>query len=219
MNLPSKVIKISGSDADKFLQGQLTCDVLGIKLGQSTLGAYCSIKGKVQSLFKLHRTEDGFLMQMPSELLQTTMQELQKYAVFSKVTLALLEYDLAPTNDLDEILNKIPALYTNTVEAFFPHDINLPELGAVSFTKGCYRGQEIVARMQHRGNLKRSMYLLSTTGNMAPGDAVTANDGTNAGTIVRAAAHDEGMMGLAVITHAMLDQPLLVHGTAVIVNM
>ena len=48
-SLKTLVIQISGTDAGKFLQGQLTCDVLALEDGASSLGAYCNIKGKVES--------------------------------------------------------------------------------------------------------------------------------------------------------------------------
>lgn len=58
---------------------------------------------------------------------------------------------------LEDIRQGIPEVWSKTTEQFFPHHLNLPELKAVSFTKGCYCGQEIVARMHYRGNLKRGM--------------------------------------------------------------
>ena len=48
-----------------------------------------------------------------------------------------------------------------TSEEFLPHDLNLPNQGAVSFTKGCFTGQEVIARMQYKGKLKQHLSLLS----------------------------------------------------------
>ncbi len=53
----------------------------------------------------------------------------------------------------------IPTVYPETVEAFVPQMTNMQLVDGVSFTKGCYTGQEIVARMQYLGKLKRRMYL------------------------------------------------------------
>ena len=53
----------------------------------------------------------------------------------------------------------LPSVHTQTVEAFVPQMANLHLVNAVSFTKGCYPGQEIVARTQYLGKLKRRMYL------------------------------------------------------------
>lgn len=52
----------------------------------------------------------------------------------------------------------IPAIYPETVEKFLPHELNLPKLQAISFNKGCFTGQEIIARMEYRGKLKTHLY-------------------------------------------------------------
>lgn len=56
--------------------------------------------------------------------------------------------------DMEEHL---PTIYPDTSEKFLPHELNLPQLNAISFTKGCYTGQEIIARMQYRGKLKKQL--------------------------------------------------------------
>jgi hypothetical protein len=53
----------------------------------------------------------------------------------------------------------LPTVYDQTAEAFVPQMANLQLIDGVSFTKGCYTGQEVVARMQYLGKLKRRMYL------------------------------------------------------------
>lgn len=208
-SLKTLTIQISGTDAGKFLQGQLTCDVFALKDGASSLGAYCNIKGKVESLFNLTKIGDDFILQTHPELLDATLNELKKYAVFSKVTLSKLEKDLPQTDAKQEIINKIPCLYPQTVGMFFPHDLNLPALNAVSFTKGCYRGQEIVARMQHRGNLKRQLYVFTTDGApIKPGDEIRNLDNI-VGNVVRVYQDESGsILGLAVITDSYITQPL-----------
>ncbi len=211
----SRVLAVSGLNADTFLQGQLTCDVLALENGQSCLGAYCNIKGKIDSLFRLFKTDNSFLLQMQPELLEATQKELQKYAVFSKVTLELVDYQLPGVDDVAEIKAKIPALYPQTVGAFFPHDLNLPALGGVSFTKGCYRGQEIVARMQHRGNMKRSLYAFACDQESKPGDIISITEGNAAGTVVRTAILDQHTIGLSVITDSLHTESLQVNGNAI----
>jgi folate-binding protein YgfZ len=201
-------IAVAGIDAVKLLQGQLTCDVAALADGQTTLGAYCNIKGKVESLFKLSRAGDVFYIVTNPDLLNSTLQELKKYAVFSKVTLEIQEISIPTSDEVAEIMAKIPALYPQTVGEFFPHDLNLPALGAVSFTKGCYRGQEIVARMQHRGNLKRGLYIFNATQLTQPGSKIMAAENI-AGTIVRCAATTDGRFaGLAVITDSYITEQL-----------
>jgi len=59
---------------------------------------------------------------------------------------------------LHDIRGGIPTVYQETVDAFVPQMVNLQLIDGVSFTKGCYTGQEVVARMQYLGKLKRRMY-------------------------------------------------------------
>ncbi len=79
---------------------------------------------------------------------------------------------------LSEIKAGIPVIYTETSEQFVAQMSNLNLLGGVNFKKGCYPGQEIVARMQYLGKLKRRMFLarINTDECPAPGDDLV---GTN----------------------------------------
>lgn len=94
----------------------------------------------------------------------------------------------------------VPAILAATQEQFTPQMANLELLGGVSFTKGCYTGQEVVARTQHLGKVKRRLYLAHIDGTAAPqpGDALA---GTEHGTVVNAApAPGGGFDLLAVIS-------------------
>lgn len=61
------------------------------------------------------------------------------------------------------IQSEIPVIDKDNSEVFTVHDLNLPQLNAVSFNKGCYTGQEIVARTHYKATLKHHMYLLKYT--------------------------------------------------------
>jgi len=98
---------------------------------------------------------------------------------------------------LQDIQAGIPTVYPATVEAFIPQMVNMQLLNGISFAKGCYCGQEIVARTQHRGTLKRRMYLAHINGNQKPtaGDELfshSAEHGKSAGIVVNAQAAPEG---------------------------
>lgn len=62
----------------------------------------------------------------------------------------------------------IPSVHDATVDAFVPQMANMQLIDGVSFTKGCYSGQEVVARMQYLGKLKRRMYLAEVQTHAAP---------------------------------------------------
>lgn len=99
---------------------------------------------------------------------------------------------------LADIRAGIPSIYPETAEEFVLQMANLNVLDAVSFKKGCYPGQEIVARMQYLGKLKRRMFLaeLETAQLPEPGDDLVAADKQQAdgsGKVVDAAFDAAGL--------------------------
>lgn len=99
--------------------------------------------------------------------------------------------------DLLDIRAGIPTIYAATSEAFVPQMVNLHLVNGVSFKKGCYPGQEIVARMHYLGTLKRRMYLAHILSDTAPqpGDALYGSGTENTqsiGAIVTAQPAPEG---------------------------
>jgi len=88
-----------------------------------------------------------------------------------------------------------------TSEKFVPQMMNFQLIDAIDFDKGCYLGQEIVARMEYRGQLKRQMYrgLVSAEEKPPAGAVVNNQAGSSAGSIVSAVAMDEGYELLAVL--------------------
>ncbi len=115
-----------------------------------------------------------------------------------------------------DIVAGVPTVYPATSEAFVPQMVNLELLEGVSFRKGCYTGQEIVARMHYLGKLKRRMYRLHIDMDTIPepGTELFSSDnetGQPIGTLVDAAPWpDGGIEALAVVTiqYADPDKPL-----------
>jgi len=89
-----------------------------------------------------------------------------------------------------EVLSGLPRVVPGTWEHFVPQMVNLELVGGVNFKKGCYPGQEVVARSQYLGKLKRRMHLGRVAGAPpAPGADVSAPDGHEpCGEVVLAAA-------------------------------
>lgn len=79
------VLAVRGTDAGKFLQGQLTCNIDYLN-GRAGLGARCTPKGRMQSSFRILPQGDGFLLAMDRELVEPQLADLKKYAVFSRGT-------------------------------------------------------------------------------------------------------------------------------------
>lgn len=230
------IMAVSGPDAGKFLQGQLTCDVLTLADGETSFGASCTPQGRMRALFRLVRHGEQFLLLMPRAVVPSLLESLKKYAVFFKAQLrdASSEYQLwgvlaaesiagsadalvvalpgAISRQLlllpaaaaapalpgqaaaaaqwfaAEVLLGEPAVYPETVEKLLPHHANLPGVGGVSFSKGCYTGQEIVARMEYRGKIKTHLQpaRLASTEPVLAGSNVLS-DGKAVGEVVRSA--------------------------------
>ena len=261
--LDQAIIRVDGPDTDKFLQGQLTCDVARVRSLGSGLGSHCNIKGHMISLARLVSTETGMLLRLPKDTATTAHAALAKYIVFSKAEIAIdetlvgigitgrgaatlverltqqvpsedegvihfgqrtairlnkntfelwlpadeaakeladwLEYaDLATSNywQLNRCLAGEPQVTAATSEAFIPQMTNLQAFEGVSFRKGCYTGQEIITRLQHRGQLKRPMYLLgSEEQNVNVSDSVSSSSRENIGKVVRVAHADQDAYG------------------------
>ena len=93
-----------------------------------------------------------------------------------------------PCWDWLEIQAGIPDIELKTQEQFVPQMLNLDILGAINFKKGCYAGQEIVARTHYLGSVKRRTYLAEIAFESAPnaGDKVLDAAKNEVGQIVRA---------------------------------
>ena len=240
------VLQISGPDAGKFLQGQLTADVQALAAGQQTWAASCTPQGRMRALFRLLRREQDFLLVMPRPVVPLLLEALKKYAVFFKAQLQdaseafqvwgllgaaatpstwslaplaersrqllLLERDApAPTLPgaagaasewfLAELLAGEPGVYPETVEKLLPHHVNLPGIGGVSFSKGCYTGQEIVARMEYRGKIKTHLQTGHSrfAGELVPGTAIRSGD-REVGELVRSRIVGENQLLLITLS-------------------
>ncbi|OGT20235.1 MAG: hypothetical protein A2V90_03675 [Gammaproteobacteria bacterium RBG_16_57_12] len=110
-----------------------------------------------------------------------------------------------------DIRDGIPNIYPPTVEAFVPQMINLESLAALSFTKGCYPGQEVVARTHYLGKVKRHMYLAHVSGEHlpAPGDTVylDLDNQSAAGKIVDCAPTSNGGHDLLAVLQTENHEP------------
>jgi tRNA-modifying protein YgfZ len=104
-----------------------------------------------------------------------------------------------------DIIAGTPVVLPGTAEEFVPQMANLELVGGVSFTKGCYPGQEIVARMHYLGRLKQRMYLAHVVAESAPqpGDKLYAPDvaDQSVGMIVNSQPGPEGGFDLLTVLH------------------
>lgn len=112
--------------------------------------------------------------------------------------------------EASEIAAGIPELTPETQEEWVPQMLNLQHLNGLHFKKGCYTGQEVIARMHFLGQLKKSLFRLEgpASGLPAPGSAVMADDKA-VGEVVRAVSFDDDTIALlAVLRHADAEKDL-----------
>ncbi len=243
------VIRASGAEAQKFLHGQLTNDMLGLDPEHARLAGFCSAKGRLQASFVLWQAaDDEVQMVCATSVLAATLKRLSMFVLRSRCKLvdasdALPVYGIAgrlaaqlapnavpwqrsviegasvvalpavdglarclwvgpnppaaaPGDVLDpngwrwlDVRSGVPLIEAATVDRFVPQMLNYELIGGVDFQKGCYPGQEVVARSQYRGTIKRRMALFDIDASAQPGDEVfhSADPGQPAGMVVNAA--------------------------------
>lgn len=245
------LLQVQGTDAQKFLQGQVTCDITQLSSTKGSYGAHCTPKGRVLfTFFILRRADDCFWLQILSSQIEQAIKDLKKYAVFFKlqitdiseqfpirlVTNHLSKENLSTSIQIDiqqdekgfirqrhpnyweiagrpaipldhvqpvegslwqglDIHQGIAQVQPETRELFTPEDLNYPLIDAVSFRKGCYTGQEIVARMHYKGKHKRHthLFLLKTSSLPTAGTTIFSSiTGQKIGELVAAVMINSG---------------------------
>ena len=193
-------IVVSGADAREFLQGQLTQDLAKLDENATNLpllSAWCNPKGRVIALLRLSKTDDGYALALPAEITDAAVRRLTMFRFRSKVdfatrpaTPAELGFDGSVDDfQLGSLREGIADIREHQSEEFTPHMLNLDLLDAVSLDKGCYTGQEIVARTHYRGATKRRMLRFTSSAPVSPGDKVTDGD-RSVGEVVNAIGNE-----------------------------
>ena len=154
----------------------------------------------------------GSVLRLPGDLFEILVAPVQACALWSKLTAQAKAVGTACWDGL-MIRAGIPTILPGTQEAFVPQMVNYELIDGVNFKKGCYPGQEIVARTQYLGKLKRRMYLGNILLDSAPlpGDELFSAEMPDqaVGMIVKAApAPTGGYDVLAVIQIASIDNAI-----------
>ena len=204
------LLRVSGSDAESFLQGQLSNDINKLNASSVQLNAYCQHQGKILALFWVTKNEDSFFLSFPSDLLEAIKPRLQMFVIMSDVSIeditneyiqvgsigenhqkALVINDklsliITDKKDIDKfnmesiehwnmvcIDSFLPEIFTATSEKLVPQMLNLDinEFG-VNFSKGCYPGQEVVARLHYLGSAKRRLFAFELDSDANVGDSL-----------------------------------------------
>jgi folate-binding protein YgfZ len=169
--------------------------LIGVSGKNSAALVQQAVGGAPNTVHGVAQTSDAMAIKLPGERYEIVAAREKAQALLA--SLASSAEKAGPDYwDWLDIRAGIATILPATQEAFVPQMVNLDLIGGVSLTKGCYPGQEIVARMHYRGTLKQRMYLANIAGNDAPqpGDKLYSPDfGEQAcGTIVNAARSPEG---------------------------
>ena len=202
------LIELRGQDSIKFLQGQVSCDLHQLSDDKVIRGCHCTPKGRVIFLFSvIAKDNDCLILETHPSIVDTAIANLKKYAVFFKTEITdISDQDLAveaKLNSLDRIRTGMADITSETTDQFIPQMLNLDLLDFISFKKGCYTGQEVVARAHYLGAVKRRMYLLALATDSVPasGQTLSNSEGKQLGTIVNAEANEQGKVeALAVLS-------------------
>ncbi len=214
-------LTIQGEDAEKFLQGQLTCDVT--KLGLSYQAAALSnLKGRIEfGIWIKKQAEKHFDVVLSADCTESFQTHIKKFGAFSKfetrAPIAIYPCVLAnePTfshKDEHNTAEDTQAWMQRSIEngnywiiaatqgEFQPQELRLHQRGGMDYDKGCYLGQEVIARIYFKAAPKAFLHYVKGSG-----DVPAAGDKLDKIQVVNAIATDEGFEALVVARPAHLD--------------
>ena len=231
-------IQLNGPDSEKFLQGQVTCDLDQLSEHSLLNGANLTPKGRVASLQKyavfFKTTITNVSKQFHSVIVSGPMTErlMDRFSRYSIRPISpsnfcisfistRLQYEIGPLfenmtpagqgySDLIRVRSGGADVLEQTSEQYIVQMINLVAQGYINFKKGCYTGQEIVARAHYRGSVKRRMYRLTLPTKILPlaGENLTDTAGKTLGIVVGSArASDTHVEILATLALTSTDCP------------
>ncbi len=213
------IVTVEGPDAATFMQGYVTVDLDGIQPLSANPMALTDIRGRVLANGWTYGSPDTVQLVVHASVTDIVEEHLKRYIVFAKCSTHRdsRRMDLENGNSSkDVVVNPLdchlvaagkgtanwrsitmnahfPLVTSDISGMFIPQMLNLTEHDAVSFTKGCYLGQEVVARAQHRGAVKRRMHAYRTTdGSVKPGEKV-AGEGRTSGVVI-ASFNDQALV-------------------------
>ena len=195
MNISSSdaIIQISGLDSAEFLQGQITNDVNLASSDKMLRSAICNVKGRVLAVFKILKVDADFHIFLNKSIAEKFKSHLNKYSVFYKTKIEFINQSSKNIEIISEsdfrlrcIEEGFVDIYESISEFFTPHELNYQNLGLINFEKGCFTGQEVIARMHYRGKLKFGLakYRIETENSLFERDYVYNKDNKRIGQIV-----------------------------------
>ncbi|MFA9565326.1 MAG: folate-binding protein YgfZ, partial [Acidimicrobiales bacterium] len=246
-------VKVTGPDAESFLQGQLSQDVAGLAAGESRWSLLLEPTGKVVAWLRVTRTGDEeFLLDVEHGYGSAVVERLQRFlirisCVVEPESLRMLAVRGPGSRDVEleaqvrhdpgwpgvegldvvgetitrpagladlsddelerlRIEGGIPAMGREITTDVIPAELELVDR-SVDFDKGCYTGQELVARIDSRGgNVPRRLRIVEVDGRVPPVGATVFGEGQASGALSSVVGSSDGAVGLALV-HRRIDAP------------
>ena len=180
------VVVVEGPDAESFLQGQLSQDVAALAVGEEALSFLLQPQGKVDALLRVRRDgPERFLLDVDAGWGQAVVDRLSRFKLRVKceISLAGTEALPPPWGAGSRVAAAWPAMGKELDDKTIPGETGLVDR-TVSFTKGCYTGQELVARIDSRGgNVPRHLRRLVLGAEGVPEGASVVVDGKERGRV------------------------------------
>jgi folate-binding protein YgfZ len=203
-------LRVTGADALEFLQGQLTNDLGRLETEPEILAAWCNPKGRVIWFDTVRPIDGGYACSIVAGTGEDIVRRLTLFRFRSKVDFEIVG-DGASIDESFLVENGYPWIGEAQREQYTPHMLNLDLLDAVSFDKGCYTGQEIVARTHYKGATKRRTLRFKASAPITEGDKVQL-DGRDVGDVLNVA----GDQLLAVVPVDKADAGLTAGGASLV---
>jgi tRNA-modifying protein YgfZ len=199
---PRTFVRVSGPDAEDYLQRMVSNDVEALAVGDACEALLLTAKARVIAPLRvIRRASDDFLLLTEPELGETVRAELLRMRFAAKAEVEPEEHEswlvLGGEEVLDErpageevseedferwrIESRIPRWGLEIDDRILPAEAGLEETH-ISFTKGCYPGQEPIARQRYRGKVNRKLRVLEVEGN-APSGTELLHEGKTVGRI------------------------------------
>ena len=210
---------LNGVDAQKFLQGQVTVHVERLALNESRYTAICDLKGRIHfGLWIKKLNTESFELVTTHDQAEEFAKHIKKFGAFSKMKLEEIG-SVFPTihgiqtefssNETDiytwqiEAIKSGQAWISKTTEHLFqPQELRLHQRDGVDYDKGCYLGQEIVARLWFKAKPKHWLHLIHAKGDL-PAPATQLNKDVE---VVNSVNINDGYLALVIAKPTALEE-------------
>ena len=210
---------LNGVDAQKFLQGQVTVHVERLPENESRYTAICDLKGRIHFGVWIKRLNpESFELVTTQDQAEEFSRHIKKFGAFSKMKLAEVgqvfpsivgnhtEFSSTET-DMNgwqtQAIQSGQAWITQSTEHLFqPQELRLHQRDGVHYDKGCYLGQEVVARLWFKAKPKRWLHLIQGSGEV-PAPAAKLNNDVE---VVNSIATADGFKALVVAKPSALQE-------------